>query len=116
MVQASAFPEELKTLMEVKDSKTYVPSTSNKGREAKVIKKTSRLYKLDPYIDDNGLIRVGGRIRQADLHLDTLHPVILPKESHITNLVICYYHNKIHHQGRGITLKLMKLGQMGTGS
>lgn len=59
---------------------------------------------MDPFIDENGLVRVGGRIRQAAFPLELKHPRILPKRSHITDLIIVHFHQKVAcHQGRGIT-------------
>ena len=49
-------------------------------------------------------MRVGGRFRFANLESASKHPVILPKASHITSLIICHYHKRTNHQGRGITL------------
>ncbi|XP_070550069.1 uncharacterized protein [Ptychodera flava] len=48
------------------------------------VKKTSPLYRLDPYLDKDGIIRVGGRIRQANLPREITHPVLLPKQEYIT--------------------------------
>lgn len=41
------------------------------------VKKQSDLYRLDPYVGQDGLLRVGGRIRRSDQPLEVLHPVIL---------------------------------------
>ena len=38
---------------------------------------------LDPYMDNDGLIRVGGRLRNSDLALQEQHPFIIPKKHHI---------------------------------
>ena len=67
------------------------------------LKKLSAIGRLDPFIDQDGLLRVGGRIRHADLPFNEKHPVILPKKGHITELVIRHHHAKTHHQGRYIT-------------
>lgn len=68
------------------------------------LRKASCLRKLDPFLDENGLVRVGGRIRRAAFHLALRHPCILPKRSHITDLIIEHFHDKVPcHQGRGIT-------------
>lgn len=70
----------------------------------KRLKKTSNLYKLDPFVDGDGLLRIGGRIRRADMPLDVKHPLILPKSDHITDLIVRHFHSAtVHHQGRGIT-------------
>ena len=72
------------------------------------VSKKSSLYKLDPFIDDDGLIRVGGRLRRSGLDYGLKHPVILPKDTHVTNLIISHYHHKVHHQGRNITLNSIR--------
>lgn len=63
----------------------------------------SSLMKLDPFIDGKGLMRVGGRIRQADLEDLEKHPLILPANHHVTTLLVRHYHNKVAHQGRHFT-------------
>ena len=67
------------------------------------LKQTSVLYNLDPYVDDYGLLRVGGRIDKCNLPHDVKHPVILPKVGHLTTLIVRHFHEKTSHQGRGIT-------------
>ena len=62
------------------------------------------LVKLDPYRDSNGVIRVGGRLQLANLTGQCIHPAVLPRDSPITKLVVRYYHERAHHQGKGITL------------
>ena len=65
--------------------------------------KKSCLYRLDPFIDSDGIIRVEGRLRQADQLYEEKHPTILPKNSHLAHLVINYHHESVYHQGRQIT-------------
>ena len=68
------------------------------------MKKTSSLYKLDPFLDDNGVLRVGGRVRLATgPTFDAKHPIILPKKGHVTELIVCHHHHSVEHQGHGIT-------------
>ena len=67
-------------------------------------RKKSSLFRLDPFIDNNSLLRVGGRIRRADVSFELAHPVILPSRSHVTELVVRHIHNKVEHSGREATL------------
>lgn len=67
------------------------------------MKRSSSLYRLDPFLDEGGLLRVGGRLSQSSTPYEVKHPVILPKKGHVTNLILCHYHESIQHQGRGIT-------------
>ncbi|KAI7805752.1 hypothetical protein IRJ41_018562 [Triplophysa rosa] len=70
--------------------------------------KTSRLYRLNPYLDHRGILRVGGRLEHAAMHPHIKHPVILPKNSHITRLLIDHYHRQVQHQGRGMTINELR--------
>lgn len=69
----------------------------------KAKKKSSSLYRLDPFLDENGILCVGCRIRRASLPNEATHPVILLKKGHVTDLVICHHHQRTKHQSRGIT-------------
>ena len=64
----------------------------------------SAIYKLDPFIDNEGTLRVGGRLKNADLPSPIKHPVILPRGSHASSLIIRHFHERVGHQGKGITL------------
>ncbi|XP_047674529.1 uncharacterized protein LOC125145500 [Tachysurus fulvidraco] len=65
------------------------------------------LFQLDPVLQD-GVLRVGGRLKKANLSLDLKHPVILPKAGVVTHLILGYCHDKTQHQGRGQTLNELR--------
>ncbi len=44
----------------------------------KIISKDSPLYQLQPFVDHDGLLKVSGRLHNAQLKEDTKHPIILP--------------------------------------
>ena len=46
----------------------------------------SPLCRLNPF-DARGFLRVGGRIKNSALSPDQRHPMLLSKDSHLTNLV-----------------------------
>lgn len=47
-------------------------------RKQKHVGRNSDIIKLRPFIDENGILRVGGRIQQADLSFDSKHQILLP--------------------------------------
>ena len=100
-VQGEAFRNDIELLKSLKINKATRKDV--KSRKA-CLKKTSSLCRLDPFIDESGLLRVGGRIDRADTPYHIKYPVILPRKGHITTLVIRYYHQQTNHQGRGMTL------------
>lgn len=60
---------------------------------------STQLQKLAPFIDENGVLRVGGRIRYAQVSENARHPIILPKQCHLTTLIIDHYHSMYLHPG-----------------
>ena len=56
----------------------------------------SRIRSLNPFIDSDNLLRVGGRISQSGLPHDSCHPYILTKD-HLTNILIDFEHKKNCH-------------------
>lgn len=84
-VQRDAYPDE------------YAALQANKE-----VSNSSDLLTLDPYMSED-LLRVGGRLRHASLDSEVKHPIILPKHSHVTKLLVEYYHAEVEHQGRQFT-------------
>ncbi|GFX55002.1 integrase catalytic domain-containing protein [Trichonephila clavipes] len=80
------FSEELKSL---KDNK---------------IEKESPLYNYMPYLEENRLIKLGGRLEFCNLSINEKHPLILPKNSRLTILIVRREHNKVMHGGTASTL------------
>lgn len=68
----------------------------------KPIPKQSSLQKLSPVLD-NGLIVVGGRIKHSEFENFEKYPVIIPKDNHISLLLVRHYHEQVKHQGRHLT-------------
>jgi hypothetical protein len=100
--QHEHFGTEIRVLQSLKVQEKEVPRKVARNRN-KRIKKYSSLYRLDPFLDDNGLIRVGGRIKRANFPLTVTHPIVIPRKSHITNLLVQDSHLKVNHMGRGTT-------------
>lgn len=63
----------------------------------------SPLKKLDHFIDEEGLMRVGARLQSADLSDLETHPLIIPASHHVATFLVRHYHNPEAHQGRQFT-------------
>ncbi|GFS89959.1 integrase catalytic domain-containing protein [Trichonephila clavipes] len=66
----------------------------------------SPLRSLHPFIDEHGLVRVGGRLQNSQLRFNSKHPIILPSQHSISELLIKEQH--IAHLHAGPTLKCNK--------
>lgn len=85
-VQCKAFSEELKCL--------------DQGKHIEIL---SPLRELDPWIDLNGLLKIGGRLGKAQWSQDESKPIIIPGNHHVAMLLIGHYHDEVKHQGRHFT-------------
>lgn len=85
-VQAEAFPNEIRAL--------------KRGENIPI---SSSLRRLGPKLDDNNIIRVGGRLERAEISCDAKNPIVLPKRSHVSSLIIRAAHLKCMHGGPRLT-------------
>ncbi len=72
-------------------------------KSGKNLPKSSPLITLNPFIDNQGLLRVGGRISAANLDQEEKNPLIVPGKHHVGALLVRHYHQQIQHQGRLLT-------------
>ena len=56
----------------------------------------------------DGVIRIGGRLNYACLPLETKHPIILPTQHVVCELIIQHYHEMAGHSGRKHLLALLR--------
>lgn len=64
--------------------------------------------KLQPFIDERGLIRVGGRLQESSLPDLAKHPILLPHGAHYSALVVDHIHNFNFHAGTTLCLSLLR--------
>ena len=100
-VQSECFADEIESVEVTGGSHDMDDCT--RARQKRNATKKSNLHRLDPFLDDQGVLRVGGRLRRSNLSFPEKHPVLLPKGHHLSHLVVRHQHEKVHHQGRQIT-------------
>jgi hypothetical protein len=72
------------------------------------VNKGSKLISLNPFLDNEYLLKVGGRLQMSKLSENSKHPIILPSNSHFTKLVIAEAHNKTLHGGQQLMLHFLR--------
>ena len=90
------------------------PMSEEKGRRQTAsvgVLKKSRAYRFDPFLDKDGVLRVGGRLRRSNREFVGKYPTIVPKKHHLSSQVIHHYHDKVHHKGRLITLGAVRTAE-----
>ena len=67
--------------------------------KGKHVSKKSKLRDLNVFIDNNQLIRVGGRLRHAEISYNQKYPIVLPAKHKLTVIIVSYFHIKNMHVG-----------------
>lgn len=70
----------------------------------------SKLFRLRPYVDDSGLLRVGGRLKNAkSLNVFQRHPIVLPHDNLYTKRLFEHEHCRLLHSGPQGLLSYIRL-------
>lgn len=72
------------------------------------VSKRSPLYFLRPFLDENELIRVGGRLKNAPIAFDTKHPYVISGKSQLAKLIIDQTHKRTLHGGPLLMLNVIR--------
>ncbi|XP_055615232.1 uncharacterized protein LOC129761532 [Toxorhynchites rutilus septentrionalis] len=87
--QWQCFPDEMMVLKHNK---------AKQNDEQTSVEKSSSLYRLCPVLDEEGIIRVDGRIGAApNVREEMKFPIILPRKHKFTRLLLDSYHRKYLH-------------------
>jgi hypothetical protein len=76
--------------------------------ELKAERKYDQLSNSLGLIEENGILICKGRLKNSDLEFDTIHPIIIPKNHRLTELLIQKCHNEVHHCGVRATLSRLR--------
>ncbi|XP_072395147.1 uncharacterized protein [Diabrotica undecimpunctata] len=74
----------------------------------KNIPSNSKLLKLTPFLDESGILRVGGRLKRSGYDFPKKHPILLPKDHILSKLIILDQHNQLMHAGPQLTLYTLR--------
>ncbi|XP_076298031.1 uncharacterized protein LOC143217532 [Lasioglossum baleicum] len=77
-------------------------------RKNQPVPSKSRLAKLSPFLDPEGVLRVGGRLQVTNLTYDRKHPAILPDDSALARLWVDAAHKRCLHGGTQLTLSTLR--------
>ena len=98
------------TVKEIQNARTQMLKmiqAESFGRESSELLPRS-LDHLNPFVDEDGILRVGGRLTKSQGDVNTKHPVILPKKSTAVRHLARWHHQLIEHEGRTSTIHELK--------
>lgn len=68
----------------------------------------SKLLSLSPFCDPDGLLRVGGRLKNSKLSYNARHPLLLSGSHYLTKLIFEDQHRKLFHAGPQLLLATVR--------
>ncbi|XP_055910431.1 uncharacterized protein LOC129944792 [Eupeodes corollae] len=87
--QLESYTKEVR-ILEAKDNLPY--------KEGKGLDASSNIYTLSPYLDNDKILRVRGRIDAAvGVSLGMKRPILLDRQTYLAGLIIQHYHEQYHH-------------------
>ncbi|XP_055623198.1 uncharacterized protein LOC129766644 [Toxorhynchites rutilus septentrionalis] len=98
----------LKHIIKISQKKKFTSEIQQLTTNKK-LSNSSSLLTLRPFLDQDGLLRVGGRIQAAGLDYDQLHPIILPANCKLTFLIAVDKHISHLHIGPQSLLYTIRL-------
>lgn len=90
----------------VQDHYFYHEMHQIKNKHHSILK--GNLLSLNPFIDNNGILRVDGRLKYANLSFDQKHQILIPPKSNFAKLLIADAHIRSEHGGIQITLSTLR--------
>ena len=88
----------LAKLQILRDAQKVYSEDIDNLREKGRVSNTSQIIKLSPFLCEDGLLRVKGRLQFAGLSENSTHPVIVPK-GHLSLLLARHIHVTMKHAG-----------------
>ena len=99
LVQEDAFGSDIKSIEK---------SCLNENNQQHASLQNKTLQEPKRFVDENGIVRVGGRFRNSSLNLALIHHIILSKTGSKSILIARDYHNTIAHGGRSATIQELR--------
>lgn len=71
------------------------------------LSKSSKLRNVNPFLDSNDILRVGGRLSRALLTYNEKHSILLPRHR-LSELIVDQMHKQTLHGGPQLTLRVLR--------
>lgn len=96
------FAAELHLVKEVQGE--YFSEAIRNLKVGRPVSKKSKLYELNPVLNEHNILLVGGRLQKSSLTFYQKHPIIIPTKNKLAELIVRNAHEKVYHSGISSTL------------
>ncbi|XP_059226988.1 uncharacterized protein LOC131998556 [Stomoxys calcitrans] len=101
--------QDVKRRLLIVTQKHYFASEYHELQEESRISPSSSLLGLNPFIDSSGLMRANGRLVQCPvLTYNERHPILLPYDARLTQLLVDFAHRITLHGGNQLMTRILR--------
>lgn len=86
----------------------YFTVEINQCQAGKGLTKESKLYNFGAILDGAGILRIDGRLNRSPISYDARHPIILPRQSTLSRLLVAEAHLHTIHGGTQLSLNYLR--------
>ncbi|XP_055686819.1 uncharacterized protein LOC129792077 [Lutzomyia longipalpis] len=94
-------------IVKAAQQESFAEDIHNLQRNKEVSRKSS-IRNLNPFLDDEGILRVGGRIEKSNLKYNQKHQILLHSNHHLTELIVRKCHADTLHGGHQLVLSFVR--------
>lgn len=91
-----------------KTQQEYFKGELSALKENRNVPDRSLIQSLRPILDEDGLIRLGGRLDRSEIDYEMKHPYIIPHESKLARLIMDYAHKETDHGGIQVMMQFIR--------
>ncbi|XP_044008615.1 uncharacterized protein LOC122852695 [Aphidius gifuensis] len=92
----------------INNQRLYFHEVIKQLSKGEALSRSSPLIKLTPFLDKDGALRVGGRLSRSLMTSDQKNPLILPRESKLTELIFNECHVNTLHGGAQLMMATLR--------
>lgn len=86
----------------------YISTLILACKNDQILPAKTKLTGLNPFLDRNGLLRMGSRLANSSLPYNTKYPLILPSDDKFTSLLIQESHQRTLHGGPQLMIQYLR--------
>lgn len=91
-----------------KEQQEYFGSEVAAIKAGKALPEKSKLESLRPILDEEELLRLGGRLDRSEIDYEMKHPYIIPHDSRLAHLIMDYAHRQTKHGGVQVMMQYIR--------
>ncbi|XP_056629853.1 uncharacterized protein LOC130440615 [Diorhabda sublineata] len=99
--------DSLKCLIRICQSQSYSTEIETL-KNNKPLSSHSNLLSLSPFLEPDGLLRVGGRLKHSNYSFDKRHPILINSKHHFSKLLFLQEHERLLHGGPQLLLSTIR--------